>query len=76
MRILLRLEMTVTIDLLPDEQQSKSEENLYFVSCDLCSWSKEYKRASSARKGKAAHMSYHDKANSTAKQEFDQLIGK
>lgn len=74
MRVVLRLEMTVTIDLLPDEQPRKPEENLHFVSCNLCGWSKEYKRASSARKGIAAHMSYHDKANSKLKQEFDQIM--
>jgi len=75
MRIVLKLELTMTIDVLTDEQSVSSDEQLHTNAvCVHCGWRRIYSSPASARRGLAAHMRFCPEVNLTAKRMFQQLV--
>lgn len=75
MRIVLRLEMTITIDVEDDlHKHSSAEQVQTSAQCAQCGWTKLYPSDSSAKKGLAAHMRHCKKTAQMVKQTFERLV--
>lgn len=76
MRIVLRLEMTITIDVIDDLHKHSNPEQIQTAAeCMQCGWTKLYSSAVSAKKALAAHKRHCKNTGSSGKQAFEQLVG-
>lgn len=77
MRIVLRLEMTITIDVQDDlYEQSKPEQMQTVAECKHCAWRGIYATPVSAKRAHAAHLRFCKGSSSAVKQAFEQLMTK
>lgn len=75
MKIVLKLEMTITVDVIDDEQTLSKTEDLQTVAqCEHCAWRGIYSTPVRAKRAQAAHMRFCKGSGSTVKQAFDRLI--
>jgi hypothetical protein len=75
MRFVIRLEMTITVDVVDDvEQASDPVDNRSIAECIHCGWRGIYSRPPNAQKALAAHLRHCRKAAQAVKQAFDQVV--
>lgn len=74
MRILLTLQMTITIDILPDDPSANAANLQTAAECVQCGWTKLYSSKVSASRGLAAHKRHCRKTSSDVKQAFERLV--
>lgn len=77
MRIVITVQMTVTIDIQDDEQNHANAPDLQSTAeCEHCGWRRIYSSPVSAKRARAAHMRFCKGSGSSMKQAFDQLMPK